>query len=150
MQKPFILLVEDNPDDIELTLRSFKKNNIANNIEVLNDGAQALDYLGGRGTYADRDLNNTPAVILLDIKLPKIDGLEVLKWLRANERTRLIPVVILTSSKEEQDVINGYRFGCNSYVRKPVDFEKFAEAIRQLGMYWLVLNEPLPKQVDVK
>lgn len=144
MNQGIILLVEDSPDDEALTLRAFRKNNIRNEIMVVHDGAEALDYLFGTGTYAGRDLNNRPEVILLDIKLPKIDGLEVLRRLRADERTRLIPVVILTSSREEQDLVKGYTLGANSYVRKPVDFTEFMEAVRQLGLYWLVLNEPAP------
>jgi two-component system response regulator len=141
-----ILLVEDNPDDEALTLRALKKNNILNEVNVVRDGAEALDFLFCQGTYAGRDARGQPAVTLLDLKLPKIEGLEVLKRLRADERTRLLPVVILTSSKEEQDLVNGYRLGANSYIRKPVDFTKFIEAVRQLGLYWLVLNEPPPKR----
>lgn len=140
-----ILLVEDNPDDVELTLRALKKNNIANEVIVAHDGQEALDYLFGTGRHAGRDTGDLPAVILLDLKMPKVDGIEVLRRLRADERTKLLPVVILTSSKEEKDRVNGYRFGCNSYVRKPVDFVQFSEAIKQLGLYWLVLNEPPPK-----
>jgi CheY-like chemotaxis protein len=136
-----ILLVEDNPDDVELTLHALKKNNIKNEVKVAYDGAEALDFLFGRGKYSGRDLSLLPAVILLDIKLPKIDGLEVLRQLRGNELTKLVPVVILTSSKEEQDIINGYSYGVNSYVRKPVDFNQFAEAVNHLGLYWLLLNE---------
>ncbi len=139
-----ILLVEDNPDDEALTLRAFQKNNIKNDLVVAHDGVEALDYLFGTGAFAGRDPNATPAVVLLDIKLPKVDGLEVLRRLRADERTKLTPVVILTSSKEEQDLARGYALGANSYVRKPVDFTQFTEAVRQLGMYWLVLNEPAP------
>lgn len=142
-QKP-ILLVEDNPDDVELTLRALKKNNILNEVMVAKDGAEALDYLFGTGVYAGRDLSVMPPVILLDLKLPKVDGLEVLKRLRADERTKLLPVVILTSSREEKDLINGYKLGANSYIRKPVDFDQFAYAMRQLGLYWLVLNIPPP------
>jgi two-component system response regulator len=138
--------VEDNPDDEALTLRALKKNNILNEVTVVRDGAQALDYLFCQGVHAGRDACRQPAVTLLDLKLPKVEGLEVLKRLRADERTRLLPVVILTSSKEEQDLVNGYRFGANSYIRKPVDFTKFMEAVRQLGLYWLVLNEPPPKK----
>lgn len=137
-----ILLVEDNPDDEELTRLALEKNKIANTVRVARDGAQALDYMFCRGAHAERDPNDLPTVVLLDLKLPKVDGLEVLKQLRANERTRLVPVVILTSSKEEQDLVNGYRLGANSYIRKPVDFDQFVEAVRQLGLYWLVLNEP--------
>lgn len=144
MDGKIILLVEDNADDVELTLRSLKKNNISNEVVVARDGAQALDYLFATGAYADRDTNVMPAVILLDLKLPKIDGLEVLRRLRADERTKLLPVVIVTSSKEEQDMLNGYKLGANSYVRKPVDFVQFSEAVRQLGLYWLLLNEPPP------
>lgn len=148
MDKKVILLVEDNPDDEELTLRALKKNNIKNAVVVARDGQEALDYLFGTGKFAGRDATEPPTVVLLDLKLPKVDGLEVLKRIRADERTKLLPVVILTSSKEEQDVINGYRFGCNSYVRKPVNFDEFVEAARQLGLYWLLLNEqpPLPSK----
>ena len=144
MEEKTILLVEDNTDDIDLTLRALKKNNIQNEIKVVNDGIEALDFLWGRGKYANRDLNNLPTVILLDIKLPKIDGIEVLRQIRENEITKLIPVVILTSSREEQDLINGYSLGANSYIRKPVDFNQFAEAVSQLGLYWLLLNEAPP------
>lgn len=144
MQDKVIFLVEDNPDDVELTLRALKKNNILNEVVVAQDGAEALDYLFGRGEYASRDMAVMPAVILLDLKLPRIDGLEVLQRIRSEERTKLLPVVILTSSKEEQDVVSGYRLGANSYVRKPVNFDEFLEAVRQLGLYWLLLNEPPP------
>lgn len=140
-----ILLVEDNPDDEALTLRAFKKSNILNEVVVARDGVEALDFLFATGTYCDRDPNIMPQIVLLDIKLPKIDGLEVLRRLRADERTQMLPVIILTSSKEEQDLINGYKFGCNSYIRKPVDFSQFSESIRQLGLYWLVLNEIPPR-----
>jgi two-component system response regulator len=136
-----ILLVEDNPDDEELTRRALAKNKIVNAVNVARDGAEALDFMFCRGAHADRDPADLPTVILLDLKLPKIDGLEVLKQLRANERTRLLPIIILTSSKEEQDLIRGYRLGANSYIRKPVDFDQFVGAIQQLGLYWLVLNE---------
>lgn len=139
-----ILLVEDNPDDEALTIRAFQKNNIRNEIIVARDGAEALDFLFAKGTYAGRNAADLPQVVLLDLKLPKVDGLEVLKSIRADQRTAFLPVVILTSSKEQQDIINGYRLGCNSYVRKPVDFDQFLEAARQLGLYWLLLNEPLP------
>lgn len=139
-QKP-ILLVEDNPDDELLTLRALKKNNIENEVIVTRDGSEALDYLFGTGTFAGRDLNIMPQVILLDLKLPKVNGLEVLTQLRSNSRTRFLPVVILTSSKEEQDLMSGYSMGCNSYIRKPVDFNQFVEAVKNLGLYWLVLNE---------
>lgn len=135
-----ILLVEDNPDDVVLTLRALKKNNIMNQVVVAKDGVEALDYLFGRGRYTGRDLNDKPQLILLDLKLPKVDGLEVLKRLREDERTRLLPVVILTSSKEQRDLIEGYSLGANSYIRKPVDFNQFIDAVRHLGLYWLVLN----------
>jgi len=136
-----ILLVEDNPDDIELTLRAFNKNNIANEMVIAHDGAEALDYLFGTGDYADRDTNDMPRIILLDLKMPKLDGLQVLERLRADERTELTPVVILTSSKEEQDLVSSYKTGANSYVRKPVDFNQFVDAVRQIGLYWLLINE---------
>lgn len=141
MKNNMILLVEDNPDDEELTLRALRKNNIGNNLVVARDGAEALDFLFCTGQYADRDPHDLPQVILLDLKLPKVDGLEVLSRIRSEERTHLLPVVILTSSREEQDLIKGYKLGANSYVRKPVDFNRFIEAVRQLGLYWLVLNE---------
>jgi two-component system, response regulator len=141
-----ILLVEDNPDDEALTLRALKKNNILNPVTIVRDGAEALDYLFCQGAYAGRDASLQPAVTLLDLKLPKVDGLEVLKRLRADARTRLLPVVILTSSKEEQDLASGYSLGANSYIRKPVDFTQFMEAIRQVGLYWLMMNEPPPKK----
>jgi two-component system, response regulator len=144
MSEKMILLVEDNPDDEELTLRALKKNNIVNNVVVARDGAEALDFLFGAGKYAGRDPADLPQIVLLDINLPKVDGLEVLRRVRESEATRLLPVVILTSSKEEQDLIQGYRLGANSYVRKPVDFNQFVEAVRQLGLYWLVLNESPP------
>jgi len=144
MDEKVILLVEDNPDDEALTLRGFRKNNIGNEVVVARDGVEALDYLFGTGAHAGRDMTIMPAVTLLDLKLPKIDGLEVLNRVRADNRTKLLPVVILTSSKEEQDLINGYRLGANSYIRKPVDFGQFLEAVRQLGLYWLVLNESPP------
>ena len=136
-----ILLVEDNADDEKLTLRAFKKSNIKNEVVVARDGAEALDYLFGTGQFAGRDMNVMPQLILLDLKLPKIDGLEVLRQLRADPRTKLLPVVILTSSKEQEDLIRGYSLGANSYVRKPIDFNQFIEAMQQLGMYWLILNE---------
>ena len=144
MKDKIILLIEDNPDDEALTLRALEKNNIKNDVVVVHDGAEALDYLFGAGSYAGRDLTVMPQVTLLDLKLPKVDGLEVLRQLRANELTRLLPVVILTSSNEEQDRVNGYGLGANSYVRKPIDFGQFIEAVRQLGLYWLILNEPAP------
>jgi two-component system response regulator len=141
MSKRAILLVEDNPDDEALTLRAFRKNNISNPVVVARDGAEALDYLFASGAHAGREAADLPQVVLLDLKLPKVDGLEVLKRIRADERTQTLPVVILTSSREEQDVVTGYRLGCNSYVRKPVNFDEFLEAARQLGLYWLLLNE---------
>jgi CheY-like chemotaxis protein len=144
MEDKIILLVEDNADDEKLTLRALKKNNIVNYVVVARDGAEALDYLFGTGAYAGRDLRVMPQVILLDLKLPKLDGLEVLRRVRADDRTKLLPIVILTSSNEELDRINGYGLGANSYVRKPVDFSEFTEATRQLGLYWLVLNESPP------
>jgi two-component system response regulator len=140
-----ILLVEDNPDDVALTIRAFDKCNIVNTVVVAPDGVEALDYLLCTGEHADRDQNDTPGLIHLDLKLPRIDGLEVLSRLRADERTQLLPVVILTSSTEEEDVMRGYSLGANSYVRKPVDFNQFVEAVRQLGLYWLVINQPPPK-----
>jgi CheY-like chemotaxis protein len=138
-----ILLVEDTEDDIELTRRALKKNNLTNPLVIARDGQEALDYLLGDGT-GGQNADDLPAIILLDLKLPKVDGLEVLRRLRAQQRTRLIPVVILTSSREERDLVEGYTNGANSYIRKPVDFEQFSEAVRQLGLYWLVLNEPPP------
>ena len=140
-----ILLVEDNPDDEALTVRALKKNNIVNDLAIVRDGEEALDFLFCTGIYSSRNPQELPQVILLDIKLPKLDGLEVLRRIRANEKTRLLSVVILTSSKEEQDVIRGYSLGANSFVRKPVDFNQFVEAVRQLGLYWLVLNEAPPR-----
>jgi CheY-like chemotaxis protein len=141
MKEPVILLVEDNADDEALTMRALQKNNITNKIVVARDGVEALDYLFARGAHAVRDTGVQPAIILLDLKLPKLDGFEVLRELRADNRTKLLPVVILTSSKEQQDIANGYNLGANRYVRKPVDFQQFVEAVRQLGLYWLVLNE---------
>ena len=139
-----ILLVEDNPDDEVLTLHALKTNGIGNAVVVARDGAEALDYLFARGEHAGRDVNETPAVILLDLNMPKVGGLEVLRQLRADPRTRRTPVVILTTSREEQDLVNSYELGANSYVRKPVDFEQFTDAVRSLGMYWLLLNELAP------
>ena len=145
MDGKMILLVEDNGDDEALTLRALKKNNIGNQVVVVRDGAEALDFLFCSGSYADRDPRDKPQVVLLDLKLPKVDGMEVLRRIRAEPSTRTLPVVILTSSKEEQDIVNSYTIGVNSYVRKPVDFIQFVDAIRQLGLYWLVLNEAPPK-----
>jgi len=144
MANKSILLVEDNLDDVDLTLHALKKNNIKNEIIVTYDGAEALDFLFGTGKYSGRDLSLMPTIILLDLKLPKVDGLEVLRRIRANELTKFLPVVILTSSKEEQDILKGYSLGVNSYVRKPVDFNQFAEAVSHLGLYWLLLNEAPP------
>ena len=146
MNKRTILLVEDNSNDEFLTLRALKKHNVVNDVVVAHDGAEALDYLFAEGTHAGRDRNDLPVLVLLDLKLPKVDGLEVLRRVRSDERTRLLPVVILTSSNEERDVINGYKLGTNSYVQKPVDFSAFAEAVGQLGVYWMILNEPVPKR----
>ncbi len=141
MKDKIILLVEDNPDDELLTLRALEKSNILNEIVVARDGVEALDYLWGRGAYADRDISIMPQVILLDLKLPKLDGLEVLQQIRADPRTALLPVVVLTSSDEEQDIVASYQLGANSYIRKPVDFAQFTHAVQQLGLYWLVLNQ---------
>ncbi|OQW99038.1 MAG: two-component system response regulator [Desulfobacteraceae bacterium A6] len=145
MRNKSILLVEDNPSDAKLTKRALDLNQITNELIVVEDGGEALDYLFATGQYAGRDIRDLPAVALLDLKLPKIDGLEVLKRIRANEITRLMPVVILTSSNQEQDMISSYNLGANSYIRKPVDFKQFTEAVRTLGMYWLLLNEPPPQ-----
>ena len=145
-QTKTILLVEDNPDDVKLTLRAFKRNNMLNPIEVARDGVEALDFLFARGACADRAGKPLPTLILLDLQLPRLDGLGVLKAIRADERTRLVPVVILTSSKEEQDLIGGYSLGANSYVRKPVDFGEFLEAVRLLGVYWLMTNQSPPER----
>lgn len=144
MDDKTILLVEDNPDDEALTLRALKRNNIKNSITVVRDGAEALDWLFGRGVHLGRDARAQPQVVLLDLKLPKLSGLEVLRAIREDPRTKRLPVVLLTSSKEDQDVAAGYDLGANSYVRKPVDFGEFAEAVRALGLYWLVLNETAP------
>ena len=148
MEDRMILIVEDNPDDEALTMRALKKNNIGNHVVVVRDGAEALEFLFCTGAYASRDPNDMPQVTLLDLKLPKVDGLEVLKRIRADERTNLLPVVILTSSKEEQDLIGSYEYGANSFMRKPVDFDQFADSVHQLGLYWLVLNEVPPLRKD--
>jgi two-component system, response regulator len=142
--KKTILLVEDNPDDVTLTLRAFEKNNILNEVVVAKDGEEALDYLFGTGSYAGREVKDLPVVILLDLKLPKVDGLEVLKQIRLNQYTRLLPVVILTSSNHEKDLISSYELGANSYVRKPVSFDQFIKAVKHLGLYWLLWNESPP------
>lgn len=148
MSRKVVLLVEDNPDDVELTLRAFRKNNLMNEIVTVRDGAEALDYLFGGGAYADRDTIILPQLVLLDLKLPKVDGLEVLRQIRANERTKLLPVVVLTSSREEQDLMQSYSLHANSYIRKPVDFDRFRESVQQLGLYWLVLNEAPPMSLE--
>ena len=144
MEDKIILLVEDNPDDADLTLRAFKQNNIANKVIVATDGEEAIDYLMATGIHEGRNVKDTPVLILLDLKLPRIDGFGVLKKIRSNETTRLIPVVILTSSSEEMDIITGYRNGANSYIRKPVDFSDFMEVVKLLGLYWLIWNKPVP------
>jgi CheY-like chemotaxis protein len=144
MRDKIILLVEDNPSDIGLTKRALVKHRVTNELVVAEDGQEALDYLFGTGAFTGRDVTELPTVVLLDLKLPKLNGLEVLKRIRDNPRTRRLPVVVLTTSKDEQDIINSYDLGANSYIRKPVDFNQFAEALRQLGLYWLVLNEPPP------
>ena len=139
-----ILLVEDNPDDEALAIRALKRHHISNQVIVAHDGVEALEYLFCTGMYAERDINFKPTVVLLDLKLPRVDGLEVLRRLREDDRTKLLPIVVLTTSSEEQDMLNSYSLGCNSYIRKPVDFVQFSEAIRQLGIYWLLMNEPPP------
>ncbi|WPC68972.1 response regulator [Rhodoferax ferrireducens] len=141
-----ILLVEDNPDDVKLTLRAFKRNNMLNPIIVARDGVEALDFLLARGAYAERASKSLPTLIILDLKLPRLDGLGVLKAIRDDEQTRLIPVVVMTSSKEEQDLIQSYSLGANSYVRKPVNFAEFLEAVRVLGIYWMMTNQPPPER----
>lgn len=137
-----ILLVEDNPADVELTMRGLKKHNLANKVFVVRDGAEALEYIFATGQYADRNMEDTPKLILLDLKLPKVDGLEVLQKIKSDEKTKLIPVVVLTSSREEKDVVESYKLGVNSYIVKPVDFDKFVQAVGELGLYWVLLNEP--------
>lgn len=137
-----ILLVEDNPNDVELTLRALKKNNLTNKVHVVKDGAEALEYIFATGAYTSRDINHHPKVILLDLKLPKVDGLEVLRRLKSDERTKVIPVVVLTSSTEERDLVESYKLGANSYIAKPVDFDSFVRAVAELGLYWLLLNQP--------
>lgn len=146
-QTSLLMLVEDNPDDEELTLLAFEQNKIPSELVVAHDGVEALDYLFGTGIYANRDLSVMPALILLDLQLPRINGLEVLQRLRADNRTKLIPVVVLTTSNEQQDLISSYSLGCNSYIRKPVDYDQFVRVVQQLGMYWLLLNEPPPVPV---
>ena len=141
MSKKHILLVEDNPDDEALALRALKKSNVANEIAIARDGVEALDYIFCEGEYSDRNIHQQPVVVLLDLKLPKVDGLEVLKRIKDDDRTRRMPVVIMTSSSEEQDIASSYDYGANSYIRKPVDFNQFTEAVAQLGLYWLVMNE---------
>ena len=150
MKTKFFLLVEDNSSDIELTKRALAKGHIANEMVVAEDGQEALDYLFGNGQYAGRDVSNLPALVLLDLKLPRVDGLEVLRQIRADPRTSRLPVVILTTSKEELDVAQSYDLGANSYIRKPVDFIQFAQAIEHLGLYWLVLNEPAPPRAGTE
>jgi two-component system response regulator len=141
MNSKIILLAEDNPDDVQLTLRALKKSKIMNEVVIAQDGVEALDYLFGTGKYAGRDTRVLPQVVLLDLKMPRMDGLEVLQRVRSNERTRLLPVVVLTTSSEDKDRVESYKLGANSYIRKPVDFEQFVNAVQQLGLYWLVLNE---------
>lgn len=143
-----ILLIEDNPDDEELTLLAFEQSRIATEVVVARDGVEALDYLFGTGKFASRNTDNLPALVLLDLQLPRINGIEVLERMRADNRTKYIPVVILTTSNEQQDLLNSYKLGCNSYIRKPVDFDQFQTAVQQLGMYWLLLNEPPPLLVN--
>ncbi|MEW6443170.1 MAG: response regulator [bacterium] len=141
MTTKHILLVEDNPDDVKLTLRALEKSRVANRVDVASDGVEALDYLYGTGKFEGRDTSVMPQVILLDLKMPRMDGLEVLRRIRSDERTRILPVVVLTTSSEERDRVESYKLGANSYIRKPVDFKQFADSVQQLGLYWLVLNE---------
>ena len=143
-----ILLVEDNPDDVELTLHAFQKHHLANRVHVVRDGAEALDFLFRTGAFKDRHIEDSPQLVLLDLKLPKVDGLEVLRRMKGDPRTRMIPVVMLTTSREERDITESYRLGVNSYIVKPVNFEQFTEAVRQLGLYWLLMNEPPPIQSE--
>lgn len=139
-----ILLVEDNPDDIDLTLYALRRNNLANSIHIVRDGEEALDFIFCRGKYAERKFDEPPKVVLLDLKLPKVDGLEVLRVMKADRRTKPVPVVVMTSSKEQRDMVEGYQLGVNSYIQKPVDFDEFRNLINQLGFYWLVVNQPPP------
>jgi two-component system response regulator len=147
MREKIILLVDDNPDDEELTIMALNDSNILNEVIVAHDGVEALDYLFGGGKFADRDLSFQPQIVLLDLKLPKLGGLEVLKRMRSDPRTQFIPVVVLTSSSEEEDIVSSYRLGANSYVRKPIEFHRFADAVRQLGLFWLLINE-VPPQIS--
>lgn len=149
-RRPTILLVEDHPDDLELTRRALAQQDVGNEIVIARDGVEALDYLLGRGAWKDRNTRRQPQVVLLDLKLPRMDGIEVLRAMRADPRTRLVPVIVLTSSREERDLVDSYGNGANSYVRKPVDFDEFREAVRSLGMYWLLLNEPPPRAEAVE
>jgi len=144
-----ILLVEDNPDDVEITLRALRKNKLANNIEVARDGEEALDFLFCRGPFTGRSFESPPRLVLLDLKLPKVDGIEVLRTLKSDPRTRAIPVVILTASREEKDMVNGYKLGVNAYIQKPVDFKQFSEMVQSTGLFWLVVNQPAPRSAFV-
>ena len=139
-----ILLVEDNPADVELALHALRQNNLANGIQVARDGEKALDFLFCRGAYSERDANDRPKLVLLDLKLPKVDGLEVLREIKSDPRTKALPVIVLTSSREEKDLVQSYQLGVNSYIQKPVDFDQFRETVKQLGLYWLVVNQPPP------
>jgi CheY-like chemotaxis protein len=145
MQEVEILLVEDNPNDAELALRALKKNNFGNRVHWVKDGAEALDFLFAREAYANRNIRNGPKVVFLDVKLPKVDGIEVLRQVKSDERTRAIPVVIMTSSREDRDMVESYKLGVNSYVVKPVDFEQFSRAVTDMGFYWLLVNQPVPR-----